>query len=302
MAKKLGSLGIAVALLCIPLLLMIGLTLITSGVGMAHQIGIQEPPLDSVDASSVPQSVRQDAQQAAQAVADDQKQANELADQLVGSYVEASNKDFVIIFNSGGMGWNLTQDTPGWATILDGITAQLAELGYKSVVMNYRRTGGGFMGSLDEIMEAMRQYPNKVKDLVVRIEFLTNHLPNLRIIVAGESTGTVITDEAMARLKNSPQVYSIQTGMPFWHKPSVSDSRILLVNSNGIGDDTFSYGNVPAMLWATVKGWFGMIKESDNPGNILKWLRAPGHDYSWQYPGVYDSIVSFLQRNFGQGQ
>ena len=76
----------------------------------------------------------------------------------------------------------------------------------------------------------------------------------------------------------------------------------MLVNSNGLGDDTFSYGDVPAMLWATVKGWFGLIKESDNPGNILKWLRAPGHDYSWQYPGVYDSIVDFLQRNFGRGQ
>ena len=302
MAKKLGSLGIAVALLCIPLLLMVGLTLITSGVGMAHHIGFQEPALTSANVSAVPLSVRNDAEKAAQSIADDPQQASQLAEQLVGSYVEASNKDVVIIFNSGGMGWNTTQDTPGWATILDGITAQLTELGYKSVVMNYRRTGGGFLGSLDEIVEAMRLYPNKVKDLVVRIEFLTNHLPNLKIIVAGESTGTVITDEAMSRLKNSPQVYSIQTGMPFWHKPSVSDSRILLVNSNGLGNDTFSYGNVPAMLWATVKGWFGMIKESDNPGNILKWLRAPGHDYSWQYPGVYDSIVSFLQRNFGQGR
>jgi len=269
---------------------------------MAHEIGIQEPPLDAIDASTVPQTVRDDAQKAAQTIADDQQHADQLAEQLVGSYVEASNKDVVIIFNSGGMGWNLTSDTPGWATILDGITAQLTELGYKSVVMNYRRTGGGFMSSLNEIVEALRLYPNKVKDLVVRIEFLTNHLPNLKIIVAGESTGTIITDEAMARLKNSPRVYSIQTGMPFWHKPSTSDSRILLVNSNGLGDDTFSYGDVPAMLWATVKGWFGLIKESDNPGNILKWLRAPGHDYSWQYPGVYDSIVDFLQRNFGRGQ
>jgi hypothetical protein len=150
-------------------------------------------------------------------------------------------------------------------------------------------------------VEAMRLYPNKVKDLVLRVEFLTDHLPNLKVIVAGESTGTVITDEAMVRLQNKPQVYSIQTGMPFWHKPSVSDDRILLVNNNGIGDDTFSYGNVPSMLWTSVKGWFGLTKESDVPGNILKWLRAPGHDYSWQYPGVYDAIVDFLQRNFGQG-
>jgi hypothetical protein len=302
MAKKLGSLGIAMALLCIPLLVMVGLTLITSGVGMTHEIGIQEPPLLTVDVSSVPQFIKDDAAQAAASVSgDDTQKAGVLAEELVGSYVEASNKDVVIIFNSGGMGWNQTEDTPGWATILDGITAQLTELGYKSVVMNYRRTGGGFIGGFKEIVEAMRQYPNKVKDLVVRVQFLTDHLPNLRIIVAGESTGTVITDEAMSRLQNSPQVYSIQTGMPFWHKPSTTDSRTLLVNSNGLGEDTFSYGNVPAMLWATVKGWFGMTKTSDNPGNVLKWLRAPGHDYSWQYPGVYDAIVDFLQNNFGQG-
>ena len=77
MAKKLGSLGIAVGLLCIPLLLMIGLTLITSGVGMSHQIGFQEPALTSANASSVPASVRADARKAAQSLADDPQQVRE---------------------------------------------------------------------------------------------------------------------------------------------------------------------------------------------------------------------------------
>src|SRR3972149_7101918 len=161
MAKKLGSLGIAAALLCIPLLAMTGLTLITNGVGMVHEIGIQEPPLAAVDASSVPDSIRKDAQRVAEASAADRGQATQLAEELVGSYVEASTRDFVIIFNSGGMGWNLPSDTPGGATILDGITTQLSELGYKSVVMNYRRTGGGLTSSIKEVVEALRQYPNK---------------------------------------------------------------------------------------------------------------------------------------------
>ena len=69
MAKKLGSLGIALALLCIPLMVMIGLTLITSGVGMAHEIGIQEPPLTTLDASSVPQSIKDDAARVAASAA-----------------------------------------------------------------------------------------------------------------------------------------------------------------------------------------------------------------------------------------
>jgi hypothetical protein len=71
------------------------------------------------------------------------------------------------------------------------------------------------------------------------------------------------------------------------------------MNSNGKTIDTFSYGKVSAMIWATVKGWLGISSPDDNPGNILSWLRAPGHDYSWQYPGVYSAIVKFLDENFG---
>ena len=54
----------------------------------------------------------------------------------------------------------------------------------------------------------------------------------LKVIIAGESTGTVITDKAMGILKNDPRVYSIQTGTPFWHKSS-SLERTLLMNTNG---------------------------------------------------------------------
>ena len=102
----------------------------------------------------------------------------------------------------------------------------------------------------------------------------------------------------MGILKDKTQVYSIQTGTPFWHKPSALN-RTLLMNSNGRGIDTFSYGNIPAMIWATVKGWFGLTSPDDNPGNILSWLKAPGHDYSWQYPGVCSEVEKFLNENFG---
>jgi len=54
------------------------------------------------------------------------------------------------------------------------------------------------------------------------------------------------------------------------------------------------------MLWTTFKGLFGAAPPDAVPGNILSWLRAPGHHYSWQYPGVYDTIIEFLQSNFGQ--
>ncbi len=299
MIRKIGSLGIIAILVVLPLIAIVWLTVFNSEVGMARDIGIQEPPLSACDYSSVPQTVIDDAVElASELIGKGQENIQGFVDQLLATYNEVKDLDVVIVFNSGGWGWNLTNETPGWASILEGIESQLASQGYNSMVLNYRRTGSGVKGCLEEFYEAAARYPHKARDLAWRVEFLTDHLPNLRVIVAGESTGTVITDKAMGILKDKTRVYSIQTGTPFWHKPSSLD-RTLLMNSNGRGIDTFSYGNIPAMIWATVKGWFGLTSPDDNPGNILSWLKAPGHDYSWQYPGVCSEIEKFLKENFG---
>lgn len=265
---------------------------------MAKEVGFQEPDLPVYEYSTVPQSVIDDATElATELVGNSQDKLQGMVDQLVATYVEARDMDVVVVFNSGGWGWNLTMDTPGWASILDGIKSELENLGYKSLVLNYRRTSGGLQGCMKEFVEVITRYPHKSTELAKRVEFLTDHIPNLKVIVAGESTGTVISDKTMGILKDKPQVYSIQTGTPFWHKPTALD-RTLLMNSNGRGIDTFSYGNVPAMIWATIKGWLGLSSPDDNPGDILSWLKAPGHDYSWQYPGVYSEVVNFLTSNF----
>jgi len=298
MINKLGKFGIAVVMIAIPLLTAGWLALFSSEVGMAKDIGIQEPDLPEVEYSALPQAVVDDAVVlATQFVGDSQEKLQEFVDQLLATYIEAENQDVVVFFNSGGWGWNMTNETPGWASILDGISTELTKLGYNSVVLNYRRTGSGVRGCLNEFSEVVRRYPHKSADLASRVGFLADHLPELRIIIAGESTGTVISDKTMGILYDRPQVYSIQTGTPFWHKPTALE-RTLLMNSNGKGIDTFSYGNIPAMVWATVKGWLGISSPDDNPGNILSWLRAPGHDYSWQYPGVCSEVIQFIDNNF----
>jgi hypothetical protein len=299
MLKKLGKGWIAGIIIAVLLLTTLGVILFDTEVGMATDIGIQEPVFTEHDFSSVPQAVIDDATKMAGVLAGKrQEKLQSLKEQLLASYVEAKKVDFVVFFNSGGMGWNLTKDTPGWGSILDGIQTQLKEMGYTPLVLNYRRTSSGIMGCVKEVIEAVTHYPHKAKDLAVRIEFLTDNLPDLKVIIAGESTGTVISEEVMAILKDKDRVYSIQTGTPFWHKPTELE-RTLLINSNGRGLDTFSKGNIPAMVWATVKSWFGLKSPDENPGNILTWLKAPGHDYSWQYPGVYSAIVKFLDSNFG---
>lgn len=300
--KKLGKPGVVGGIVAVLLLVTVGLTLVDLEVGMAKDIGIQEPALTDDDFSSVPPSVVDDAVKiATELVGKSNDKFQTLVDQLVGSYIKARDKDVVVFFNSGGMGWNLTKDTPGWESILNGITSQLETLGYKPLVLNYRRTSSGLLGAIKEVIEAANRYPHKAKDLADRVQFLADHLPHLKIIIAGESTGTVISEETMGMLKDKPGIYSIQTGPPFWHKPG-DLQRTLLINSNGRGLDTFSYGNVPAMVWATVKSWFGLSSANDNPGNILKWLKAPGHDYSWQYPGVCSKVIDFLDENFGENK
>jgi len=265
---------------------------------MAKEIGIHEPGLSSYDEAEVPKTVLAEAiRYAKELIGKDQKRITSFKDQLVGMYMEVKDNDIVIFFNSGGWGWNLTQQTPGWASILEGIKSELERLGYSSIVLNYRRTSGGVRGCAREFLEAARHYPSRVEDLAKRIEFLTEHVPDLKIIIAGESTGTIISDRTMVRLKDNPRVYSIQTGVPFWHKPGMSE-RTLLMNTNGRTIDTFSYGKVPVVVRTSIKSWLGLSSPKDEPGDILSWLKAPGHHYTWEYPGVYTRVIDFLQTHF----
>lgn len=265
---------------------------------MTKEIGIHEPSLSSYDDADVPEHILNDAiRSAGELIGNDRKRITRFKDQLVGMYMEVKDNDVVIIFNSGGWGWNLTQQTPGWSSILEGIKSELRSLGYSSIVLNYRRTGSGVRGCMREFYESARHYPSKAEDLAKRIEFLTGHLPGIRVIIAGESTGTIISDRTMVLLKDNPQVYSIQTGVPFWHKPGYSE-RTLMINTNGSTIDTFSYGKVPVIVRTNIKRWLGLRSPKDEPGSILSWLKAPGHHYTWEYPGVYTEVRNFLQNHF----
>ncbi len=123
MLKKIGGLGVLVILVAVPLLAIVWQTIFNSEVGMAQDIGIQEPPLTECDYSSVPQTVIDDAVElAGELIGKSQENIQNFTDQLVAMYTEVKDLDVIIIFNSGGMGWNLTNESPGWSSILDGIT------------------------------------------------------------------------------------------------------------------------------------------------------------------------------------
>jgi len=299
MAGKIRKLGIAVALTAIFALVIVVLAVPSSEVGVTCVVGTEGLPPPVYDLSTVPQSVVDDAVGLANELfRDGEEECSHFINQLLAMYLEAKDKDFVVVFNPGGWGWNLVEASPDWWSIFSGIKSELDSSGYSSLLLNYQRTTDNLHGHIDELVEMMTRYPSKAKDLASRVEFLTSHIPDLRVIVTGESNGTIICDSVMNELKDNPRVYSVQTGPPFWHRNIMLD-RTLLLTSNGIIPDSFSQGDFLTMIGANLKALFGLSQPEDDSGKILHFVRAPGHEYKWQYPGVYSEILSFLRQHFG---
>ncbi len=295
---NLRRLGVLTALIGVMLLAVVLLSLAYVDVGITDEVEPEMLISSAADLSAIPQSVVEDASRLArELLGTSGDKYHQFIRQLLVNYMEAKDKDFVVVFNPGGWGWNFPDGSTGWRSILDGIQAELDSLGYQAVVLNYRRTSDTVWGVIKEFIEAAARYPSKARELACRVEFLTSHCPGLKVIVAGESNGTVVSDGAMRILRDNPQVYSIQTGPPFWHRTVVQE-RTLVLDSNGIVPDSFSRGDVATMLWASLKSLLGR-SSGEEPGTILKYIRAPGHDYSWRYPYVYARISRFLRENFG---
>ncbi len=299
MRSKIRKLGIGVTLTVVLLLAIVLLVPSSLVIGVICEAGTEGLPLSVYDLSAVPQSVAEDAARlATELFGDCQEKYNNFVSQLLAMYSKAKDKDFVVIFNSGGWGGNLLETSLGWRSIFTGIESELGSAGYTSLFLSHLRTDGGLRGRLDELVERKTGYPSKAKDLASRVEFLTNHNPGLRVILTGESTGTIICDTAMNILENNPQVYSIQTGPPSWYEHIALD-RTLLLTYNGIVPDSYSQGDFWAMVWGNSRYWFHLSQPEDNFGTPPHYVGAPGHDYWWQYPEVCSQITNFLEQNFG---
>ncbi|MFC2012899.1 hypothetical protein ACFLUE_01275 [Chloroflexota bacterium] len=263
---------------------------------VASAVGSEGLPISVGDFSGVPSSVIDDAVGLADGLfGEHQEKREDFVNQLLATYLEAKDKDFILFFNSGGWGWNLLEISPSWQTISAGIQSELDISGYSSVWLNYRRTVDTFRGHLDEIMSQVSLYPQKAKDLACRVKFLTNHIPDLRVILGGESLGTIICDSAMNIMQDNQRVYSIQTGPPFWYKNVMLD-RTLVIRSGGIIPDAFSQGDIFKVICANLEAFFGFPVPDDGSGNILLYFRAPGHEYWWQDAAVSSRITDFLEQ------
>ena len=299
MKVNLRKLGIFLALTAV---LLIGVALLAFSyidIGLTDLADGKAKQEAMVGFAEMPESVAEDAAATAMELYGDYRDKyEEYVDQLLTTYIEAKDSDFVVIFNPGGWGTKVLEKSPTWCEICQGIKTELDGLGYSSLILDYRRTAENMRGLTKELVELFSVYPSKAKNLAGRVEFLTRNVPDLKVIIAGNSNGTVISDTVMDILHDNPRVYSIQTGTPFWHKRTTVE-RTLVLDTNGRIPDAFSQGDIPAMLTTSLKALFGLSLTADEEaGRIFYFVRAPGHDYNWQYPDVNLKIIGFLEENF----
>jgi hypothetical protein len=274
-------------------LLMALLALTFSGIGMLSQVEARVDNISAGDLSALPAGVLEDAHaMAAKRYADSHRA--ELYYQLaLTAYVESRDKDVLVLFNPGGWGTKKVYASPDWVSIIEGIQNDITSAGYHVSTLNYLRTINSIRGQLNELKEMATGYRSKAADLAELVNFLTRQSPNLRVILAGESTGTIICDESMYLLANNSRAFSIQTGSPFWHTGR-AHIRTLLLKDNGIVADSFSQGDMVTILKSSFKSLI-LLDKPEMEGDILGFLSAPGHEYWWQYAGVSEPIKSFLE-------
>jgi hypothetical protein len=280
----------------------LALGLSTSSVGVVSEIGADGRPLyTDTDLAVVPQSVADDAALlAAHLFGKDEEKADRFVDELLAVYAKSYDKDVVILFNPGGWGYGPMDLGRPWGSILSGMQSLLSECNMDSQILTYQRSVDGLQGCCEEFTEILWNYSSKAEVLASRVRFLTAHVPDLKVIIAGESTGAQIGGEAVKMLSDDARVFCIQIGPPCWYDHEGTD-RTLVISDNGIAPDSFSRGDLLTIARANFAELLDGSHAGGDRGTILKYLRAPGHDYWWDYPAVSSQITRFLEENVGIG-
>jgi len=255
-----------------------------------------ETPVYLSDYTGLPPSLVAEAEGIAAGLFDTQARRSEFTGQLLGLYAVSKDKDIVLFFNPGGFGWKEFSGTAEGMSFMGGISAELDKIGLDYLFFNHKRTSKTFNSAISEFMVAAGIYPSKADDLAARVEFLTSHIPGLKVVLIGVSNGTLPCDGVMDMLADNPDVYSIQFGPPFWNDAR-TDSRSLVLRSNGVIPDSFSQGDIFTILRANMEAVYGANQQY--PGDILFYIGAPGHDYNWEYGAVRSQVTDFLWDNFG---
>jgi len=222
----------------------------------------------------------------------------------------ACDVEFLLIHNPGGWGNTVFKECLEWErSIVTGITDTMDEMQRSWALVQYFRSGDSFRHHIRDIKkEALFFFKGEsvqAKTLAAALEFINNHLRNLKVILIGASQGAAFSNAVMRELGDFSQVYSIELGTFFPHMSRrVITERTLAVDSNGIMPDPMCNRD----LWKGFKSYitapYRWVKSriDGKPQKFTYCINAPGHDYNWEYPEVQRQIIEFLKANFGKNQ
>lgn len=280
-------------------------------VAYAHNNSVTEANQAALNFESM-SPIEQQAWVVASQMAGSSKAAQEqFVSQLLALYYQVKDHNLVIFCAPGGWGKRPMETDVQAHSWLVGIESVLTKLGYNYTEVEDIRTETGLPGTLYELKEQLTHYPSKGKELAAKIDFLTQNINGLKVIITGQSNGAGFAGEVINRLQANPNVFSIEVGIPFWHR-MLHNSRSLIINENGIGPDTLTRKDIPDILKNNLVQLFILNKVPAftpfdwvvtraflifGPYNVLR-LEAPGHVYMWDYPGVGPVIQAFLVQNF----
>lgn len=242
-------------------------------------------------------------QLARQFFGDDAKKCTSFTNRLLDICTRAQGKDFLLIHNPGGWGTTHLEHLLQWErSIVEGVSAAIERLGHTQVTIQYFRTGKGWREIMQDIREQARFFPSKAKVMAAELEFITQHLNSLKMIMIGVSQGAAFTNAVSQCLKERDQVFSIELGMPFpYQSRRVITDKTLAVDGNGLMPDALMEWDIVTIVKTYSSAPFRWAKSRllRKPVKFTLCINLPGHDYNWEYPEVQRQIEDFLNTNFG---
>lgn len=243
---------------------------------------------------------------AEQLFGNDIKKRTSFASRLMDICSRASGKDFLLIHNPGGWGSTNLEGLLHWErSILDGVSATMAKLGYNCAFMQYFRSNQGYRAVVEDIGEQTRFFTSKAKIMAAELEFVTRHSGNLQVIMIGVSQGAAFSNAVLQQLNGLDRVTSIELGTPSPYKSKrVISERTIALDSNGLRPDALMEWDIPTIIRTYLGAPYRWLKYRLQ-GKRVKFtycINLPGHDYNWDYPEVRGKIENFLINKFGVKQ
>jgi hypothetical protein len=256
--------------------------------------------------TEIPQPVIESASQlAAKLFPNNNRKINLFLNSLLDIYSAARGKDVLVIHSPGGWGNAHWDDLLDWEkSIVTGVTVTLEKLGYSVTMKQYFRACDPLWGGRSWFKEGqffLFGTSRRVDVFADELKFITDHLPDLRVVMVGASQGAGFDNAVMVKLGSPDRFYSIELGTFFAQMQRRRlTTRNLAIDSNGLMSDPMCHRD----LWKGTKAYFkafvlwARYKAKGQSVKFTNCINTPGHEYPWEYQEVHGRIIEFLTAVF----